>query len=244
MKRKTRWIVGISAAVVVVAAGAGFALWQVFAGDAPPPVALTSLPPSSASAASGSASSGGGGADGTWTIDAGSGSLADGSSTYAGYRVQEELSGIGANTAVGRTQNVSGSMTIDGTTITDLEITVDMTTLASDDDRRDNSLRERGLQTDQFPTATFALTQPIEVGDAPKDGQTIEVTAVGDLTLHGVTKQVSVPIQAQIDGDTIQAIASVDVALADYDIEPPTGFLVLSIADTGTIELHLLFQKA
>jgi polyisoprenoid-binding protein YceI len=244
MTRKTRWIAGISAAVVVVAAGAGFALWQVLAGDAPPPVALTSLPPSSASSASGSASSAGDGADGTWTIDAASGSLADGSSTYAGYRVQEELSGIGANTAVGRTQNVTGSMTIDGTTITDLEITVDMTTLASDDDRRDNSLRERGLQTGQFPTATFTLTQPIEVGDVPKDGQTIEVTAVGDLTLHGGTKQVSVPIQAQIDGDTIQAIASVDVALADYDIEAPTGFLVLSIADTGTIELHLLFQKA
>jgi polyisoprenoid-binding protein YceI len=141
MTRKTRWIAGISAAVVVVAAGAGFALWQVLAGDAPPPVALTSLPPSSASSASGSASSAGDGADGTWTIDAASGSLADGSSTYAGYRVQEELSGIGANTAVGRTQNVTGSMTIDGTTITDLEITVDMTTLASDDDRRDNSLR-------------------------------------------------------------------------------------------------------
>jgi polyisoprenoid-binding protein YceI len=244
MTRKTRWVAGITAAVVVVAAGAGFALWQVFAGDAPPPVALTSLPPSSASSASGSASSGGGGADGTWTIDAASGSLADGSSTYAGYRVQEELSGIGANTAVGRTQNVTGSMTIDGTTITDLEIKVDMTTLASDDDRRDNSLRERGLQTGQFPTATFTLTQPIEVGDVPKDGQTIEVTAVGDLTLHGVTKQASVPIQAQIDGDTIQAIASADVALADYDIEAPTGFLVLSIADTGTIELHLLFQKA
>jgi polyisoprenoid-binding protein YceI len=244
MTRKTRWIAGISAAVVVVAAGAGFALWQVFAGDAPPPVALTSLPPSSASSASGSASSGGGSAGGTWTIDAASGSLADGSSTYAGYRVQEEMSGIGANTAVGRTQNVTGSMTIDGTTITDLEITVDMATLASDDDRRDNSLRERGLQTRQFPTATFTLTQPIEVGDVPKDGQAIEVSAVGDLTLHGVTKQVSVPIHAQIDGDTIQAIASVDVALADYDIEAPTGFLVLSIADTGTIELHLLFQKA
>jgi hypothetical protein len=33
-------------------------------------------------------------------------------------------------------------------------------------------------------------------------------------------------------------------ALADHDIEPPTGFLVLSIADTGTVELHLLFARA
>jgi len=242
MTRRTRWIAGVATVVVLVAAGAGFAVWQVFGGDAPPPVALSSLASSTSSATS-TSSGGASGLDGTWTIDAASGSLADGSSTYAGYRVQEQLSGIGANTAVGRTQQVSGSMTIDGTTIAALDITVDMTTLASDDDRRDNSLRDRGLETDRFPTATFSLTEPIEVGSKPADGQTLKLTAVGDLTLHGVTKQVSVPIQAQRSGDTIQAIASVDVALADYDIQPPTGFLVLSIADTGTIELHLLFQK-
>jgi polyisoprenoid-binding protein YceI len=118
-----------------------------------------------------------------------------------------------------------------------------MTSLQSDKEQRDNSLRERGLETDRFPTATFTLTQPIDVGEQPKDGQTIDVTAVGDLTLHGVTKQVSVPIQAVMSGGEIQAVASLDVALADYAIDPPTGFLVLSIADTGTLELHLLFQQ-
>src|SRR5206468_7974334 len=123
-----------------------------------------------------------------------------------------------------------------------LEVTVDMTTLQSDKAQRDDQLRERGLETDRFPTATFTLTQPIEVGEAPKDGEAIELTAVGDLTLHGVTKQVSVPLQAVLSGGEIQAVASLDVALADYDIEKPTGFLILSIADTGTIELHLLFQ--
>jgi hypothetical protein len=33
------------------------------------------------------------------------------------------------------------------------------------------------------------------------------------------------------------------VSLADFDIEPPTGFLVLSVADQWTIELHLLLEK-
>jgi polyisoprenoid-binding protein YceI len=243
MTRKTRWVVGTAAALLVVVAGAGFALWQVYGGDAPAPAALTTLP-SSPSTSSGTASgSSDGSVDGTWTIDTTSGALADGSSTYAGYRVQEELSGVGANTAVGRTQNVTGTMTIDGMTITALEVTVDMTTLQSDKAQRDDQLRERGLETDRFPAATFTLTQPIEVGEAPKDGETIELTAVGDLMLHGVTKQVSVPLQAVLSGGEIQAVASFDVALADYGIEKPTGFLILSIADTGTIELHLLFQQ-
>jgi polyisoprenoid-binding protein YceI len=243
MTRRTRWIAGIATVVVLAGAGAGFAFWQAFGGDAPPPVALTTPSPSLPSgSAAGSGTSGD--LDGTWAIDSTSGSLADGSSTYGGYRVQEQVSGIGANTAVGRTQSVSGSMTIHGTSITALEVTVDMTTLVSDRPQRDDQLRERGLETDRFPTATFTLTQPIEVGSRPQDGETIELAAVGDLMLHGVTKQVSVPIRAEITGDHIQAIASFEVALADYDIDPPTGVLILSIADTGTIELHLLLHKA
>src|SRR6266480_621205 len=241
MTRKTRVVVGAAVVFVLVLCAGGFALWQLFGGSDPPPVALSSA--SSSTDPSPMATGGPGGSlDGTWTIDATSGSLAEGTSSFAGYRVKEELAGTGANTAVGRTQSVSGSMTIDGTTITALQVTVDMTTLQSDDSRRDDRLRTDGLETDRFPTATFSLTKPIEVGAVPKVGQTIQAVAVGDLTLHGVTRAVDVSIQAQRNGDEVEAIASVGVALTDYGIEAPTGFLVLSIANTGTIELHLLFR--
>ena len=39
-----------------------------------------------------------------------------------------------------------------------------MTTLESDDDRRDGQLRRQAIQTEQFPTATFKLTSPIDLG--------------------------------------------------------------------------------
>jgi polyisoprenoid-binding protein YceI len=77
----------------------------------------------------------------------------------------------------------------------------------------------------------------------PQAGEPVSTTAVGDLTVHGVTRQVEVPVQAQWTGSRIEVVASLDVALADYGITPPTGFLVLSIADVGTVELHLLFVK-
>jgi polyisoprenoid-binding protein YceI len=134
-------------------------------------------------------------------------------------------------------------MTIDGTTIADLDVTVDMTTLTSDDDRRDGQLAERGLETATFPTATFTLTTPVELGEAPAQGDTVTAEATGELTVHGVTREVTVPVEARWDGDTIEAVASFDVALADHDIEPPVGFLVLSIADTGTVEMHLRFVR-
>jgi len=241
MKRRTRVAIGAVIVLIVVLAVGGLAFWQLFGGADPPPVALS---PAASSEAPTATASSGGSLDGTWTIDDTSGSLAQGTSSFAGYRVKEELAGTGANTAVGRTQNVSGSLTIDGTTITAMQVSVDMTTLQSDDSRRDERLRTDGLQTDQFPTATFTLTKPIEVSSVPKDGQTIQAGAVGDVTLHGVTRSVEVSIQAQRNRDGIEAIGSVDVALTDYGIEAPTGFLVLSIANTGTIELHLLFQPA
>jgi polyisoprenoid-binding protein YceI len=240
MRHKRRWILGGAAIMVIVLGGA---YWYLFGGSEPAEVALASPSPGGA-AQSGSTVSFDGSFDGTWTIDTESGSFEDFTSTFAGYRVEEELGGVGANTAVGRTPDVSGSLQIEGTTITAVSVEVDMTTLTSDEARRDNSLGTRGLETQSFPTATFELTEPIEVGKTPEQGEILEVEAIGELTLHGVTREVTVPIQGRWTGERIEVVASIEVALADYDIEPPTGFLVLSIADVGTVELNLLFQKA
>ena len=86
---------------------------------------------------------------------------ADFTSTLAGYRFDEELVSIGANTAVGRTPDVTGTMTVAGGAVTAVDVEVDLTTLDSDSDRRDGALRTRGLESDRFPTATFRLTEPV-----------------------------------------------------------------------------------
>jgi polyisoprenoid-binding protein YceI len=118
-----------------------------------------------------------------------------------------------------------------------------MTTLQSDDDRRDGQLRRQSIETDQFPTSTFTLSSPIELGSVPADGSTISATATGELTLHGVTKTVDVPIQATLSGDVVTVIGQVEVLFADYDIDRPTSFLVLSIEDHGIMEFQLHFRK-
>lgn len=237
MRHRARWI-AVGVVVALVAGGAGL-YWIMFGGPAPAEVALESASPSATTDGSFDGSF-----EGTWAVDTESGSFEDFTSSFAGYRVEEELGGIGANTAVGRTPDVSGSIEVEGTAITVVSVEVDMTTLTSDDDRRDNSIRTRGLETATFATATFVLTEPIEIGETPEVGDVVEADAVGDLTLHGVTRPVTVPIEARWTGEVIEVVASFDVALADYDIDPPTGFLVLSIADTGTIELNLIFAKA
>ena len=231
----------ITLGIVVVLAIAGVVAFKtIWGGDAPEEVSLSTSQP----VATGDVEF-----QGTWTIDNTSGEFDRQNErytrTYAGYRINEELASVGANTAVGRTDDVTGTMTVAETSITAVEIEVDMTTLESDQERRDGAIERRGLETERFPTATFKLTEPIAVGKEPEAGEKITADATGDFTLHGVTKRITVPIEARWTGDKIQVTSSFDVMLSDYAIEKPTiPGRVLSVEDQGKVELQLNFVKS
>ena len=227
-------IIGIVALVVVVAAAA-YGGWYLFlrpAGPAGVSLAGLTLPAAPAPAS----------LDGSWTVNTSIGTGADAS--FVGYRVQEQLASIGANTAVGRTSAVSGTFTLQGTSVTAATITADLTGLRSDSAGRDGQLSRQGLQTATYPTATFVLSQPIDLGSLPADGQVVTATATGQLTLHGQTRTVQVPLQAKRSGGVVAVDGSLPITFADYGIQPPTSFAVLSVAGNGTMELQLLFTHA
>jgi polyisoprenoid-binding protein YceI len=230
-------ILAVLVAIAVLAGGYG--IWYLFfRPSGPPPVGSTSLPVASGSIGAP------GSAEGTWKVDTDIGSMQDGTASFVGYRVQEQLAGIGANTAVGRTPNVSGTLTLSGTTVTAVEVTANLFTLQSDDDRRDGQLRRQALETSQFPNATFKLTQPIQLGSLPVDGVTFSAKAVGELTLHGVTKPISIDLKATRQGGMITITGSMNIVFADYNIQKPVSFLVLSVQDHGVMELQLHFVHA
>ncbi len=252
-------IVGGLVVLGILVAG-GYGLWYLFLQPSgPAAVGDPSFPPlpsssaaagaSSSASASGSSSSSGSGTatgslDGTWNVDTTIGSFADFSGSFVGYRVQEQLASIGANTAVGRTPDVSGSLTLQGSKITAATITADLTTLRSDDNRRDGQLRRQGLQTAQFPTATFTLTSPIDLGSVPGDGQAVTATAHGQLTLHGQGRDVDIAVTAKRSGDVVVVTGSLPIVFADYGIPKPNSFAILSIADRGTMEFQVFFRHA
>jgi polyisoprenoid-binding protein YceI len=119
-----------------------------------------------------------------------------------------------------------------------------MTALVSDNDQRDNQLRSQAIQTDTFPTSTFKMTAPIDLGTLPAEGKTTQATATGALTLHGVTKTVTIDLAVQRQGGIIAVAGSLPIVFADWSIEKPTSFSVLSVDDHGIMELHLLFTHA
>ncbi len=128
--------------------------------------------------------------------------------------------------------------------MTAAKIDVDTTTIASDRSQRDNRMRNEGLQTDSFPTASFTLTTPVDVPAEALTGAVVDVTLHGDLTLHGVTKTVDIPAKAQLSNGQIQIQGSITFPLSDYSITAPNiGGFIVSIADQGTLEFLVTFSK-
>ena len=171
--------------------------------------------------------------DGTWVVGDGS---------AVGYRVVEVLFGVDTE-GVGRTDQVTGELTLAGTQVTDGSFEADLTTVVSDEDRRDNQFRGRLMDTENFPTATFTLTAPIELGAVPADGTPVTTTASGELTLRGTTNPVTVDVQAQKNGDTIQVVGSTDIVFADYGIPRPEA-PGITTQDHGLLEFDLRLTQA
>jgi polyisoprenoid-binding protein YceI len=184
--------------------------------------------------------------DETWMIDTsfGDNEFPFDGNTYVGYRVVEELASIGGFTAVGRSTVVSGSLTIEGTQITAVDVLADLTRLKSDTTARDEIIRSQALESATFPEASFALVEPIELDQIPANDETIKTDAVGELTLHGVSNRITVQLEATLVGDdTIVVVGRIPIQFDDFDIEPPSAAIVLSIEDEGEIELQLFFTR-
>jgi len=176
--------------------------------------------------------------DGTYVVKPGN------TNNFVGYRVTEKLVvNIVETTATGRTDNVTGTFTVDGTTVKDVTVSADLRDLKSDSSFRDGRIHSSGLESDRFPTAKFVLTEPIALPKEPAPGETIKLDATGDFTLHGVTKRVTVPIEARWDGRDVQIVGSLPIVFGDYNITAPTAPAVASVDDHAEMEFQLFFEK-
>ena len=218
-------------AVIVVGAAFALAYFTLFNPDSPSKLTLQTKG-STAAAPTGDLA-------GTWTV-------ADGS--VAGYRVREKLAQLPApSDAVGRTGAITGQVTIadqggayraGGATFT-----VDVAQLKSDHDKRDNKIRSMGLETEKYPQATFAAAGPIAIPDEAVKGGAVRVQADGDLTLHGVTKRVTIPLDVQRNGAQIKVVGSYQFGWSDFGMTAPSIQPFVSVTGNPTLEFELHLAK-
>ena len=176
---------------------------------------------------------------GRWAVQEGS---------EAGYRVREKLARLPApSDAVGRTGKVTGDIMLSGTegnyAVSEINVEVDMTSLTSDSPRRDNAFRDRGLETDRFPTATFRSREPVDLPAGLRAGERLSLVLHGALTIHGVTRHVSIPVEARLMSGSVEVAGSLIIPLADFGITPPNVANIVSAEPTGTMEFRLVLEK-
>lgn len=163
------------------------------------------------------------------------------SDSVVGYRVKEILFGQDTE-GVGRTKSVDATLTIANNAVTAGEFTVQMGTIMSDAAKRDNQFNGRIMDVATYPTATFTLTKSIELPENSLSGEVISTEATGDLTLRGVTKPVTFPIQAQVKGNSFTVVGNITIVFDEWSIPSP-GLPGITVDPQGLLEFSLVFTR-
>lgn len=158
----------------------------------------------------------------------------------ARFIVREQLAGAELpNDAIGTTSAITGGILIDAAGKIDptvSKITIDLTTLKSDKDRRDGFIKRRTIVTDSFPNAAFVIKEVRGLPSTfPTSGQ-LTLTLVGDMTVHGVTRQQSWDATATVTGNDISGRAVTRIKFGDYGMSQPRVAVVLSVVDDIRLE--------
>ncbi|WP_049723133.1 YceI family protein [Gilvimarinus polysaccharolyticus] len=105
---------------------------------------------------------------------------------------------LGYSWLLGRFNNFSGNFSYDAENLaaSSINVTIDTTSVDSNHAERDKHLRGNDfLAVDKFPEATFVSKSISNIDD---NGEEFDI--VGDLTLHGVTKEITIEVEKVGEG--------------------------------------------
>ena len=171
--------------------------------------------------------------------------------TKATYHVREQLAGVNfPDDAIGSTEGVTGTLVLlpDGTfDAAKSKLTFDLKALKSDQDMRDGYVQGRTLETDKFPTAEFVahklsgVPSPLPAPDRPTGQSGFQL--VGDLTVHGVTKEVTLNGYATFSKDLIAGRALTSFTFATFGLTKPTLARLLSVDDKIDLDIQFRLKR-
>ena len=155
---------------------------------------------------------------------------------------------------VGRTTKIKGKITLDDSL--DLKkqpikafFEVDLVSIDTGIPLRNEHMRDNFLETKKFPKANFTLNMLLLNSDSKlSDGKSVNFTAKGSFTVHGVTVKKDIPIKViyfkESDfthskfehGDVIKIQSSFNVPLAEHKIKRPE-IIFQKLADTVIVSV-------
>ena len=176
--------------------------------------------------------------------------------SQASYHATEEFFGgalekyginAGFGEAVGVTQAIEGQLTLNFDDLADAlgenSFTVQMNTLVTGRDSRDNWIRENGPRFNDYPVAGFTATAIEGAPAAYTEGEEVSFKLVGDLTVREVTRPTTFDVTARLEGDTLTGTATTRASLTDFEIEPPSFANTLTVDDEFGIEVQFTARE-
>ncbi|PRY48200.1 polyisoprenoid-binding protein YceI [Geodermatophilus tzadiensis] len=216
-RRRVWWVVGGAVTLLVLGLVLGPLVYAAFQEDAAAAPTVQAQPSDVELAAD---------TDGTWTVGPGS---------SAGYRVDEVLNGANV-TVAGTTDQVTGSVVVEGGDLATAEVTVDVAGIRTDVGQRDGYFRDGVMEVGTWPTATFAVQGPVDLPELTGTPVTVPVT--GELTLRDTTRPVRTELAVVRTAEGVEVSGAVPVVFADFGITPPDlGFV--RVEDRGQVEFLL-----
>jgi polyisoprenoid-binding protein YceI len=167
--------------------------------------------------------------------------------TRARYKVQEQLAGIDfPSQAVGTTESVTGMLIVnpDGSFGAGSKLTVDLRTLTSDQSMRDGFIQGQTLQTEKFPNLDLVPKRATGLASPLPTGQQSGFRLVTDMTMHGVTKEVTWTIVSTFANDAIAGRATTAVDFATFNLTKPSLARLLSVDDKIELEVEFRFKRS
>jgi polyisoprenoid-binding protein YceI len=144
----------------------------------------------------------------------------------------------------GKTTQISGWIELDPSALPeslDIEVMVELAAFDTGIALRNRHMRENHLHTSEFPFATLRGGSLREGAGADlTNGAPHDVLLAAEMELHGVTREVELPLRFVYDAasSTLSVASEFGIALSDYGIPRPK-FLVMKLGDVQQVVVEL-----
>jgi polyisoprenoid-binding protein YceI len=177
--------------------------------------------------------------------------IIDATATSASYIVDETFFGQaltkygipeGLVDTIGTTQAIEGQFIFNWDDLSAplgaATFTVDLSTLQSDQPLRDGWIRDNGPQFGAYPNAIFVADSLANAPTSYTVGDEVTFDLVGQLTIREIAQPTTFAVTARLEGNAVIGVATADLRMTDFGIEPPNFANTLTVADDFQVRVE------
>lgn len=159
------------------------------------------------------------------------------------FSLDEDLNGQRI-TVVGSTDQVAGELAINLADLSTAQmgiIQVNARTLLTDQNRRNNAIRNFILDTNSYEFITFTPTEIRGMPASAQIGETVTFQIVGDLTIRHITQSVTFDVSATVSSSNrLEGLASATIQRANYELNIPSVPNVANVEEEVLLEIEFV----